>query len=33
VIISDRSGLKPGEAVKTQPVEALAWHETGQQQP
>jgi RND family efflux transporter MFP subunit len=33
VIISDRSGLKPGELVKTQPVEALAWHETGQQQP
>lgn len=33
VIISDRSGLKPGEAVKTRSVEALDWHEAPQQQP
>ncbi|MGA3025903.1 MAG: efflux RND transporter periplasmic adaptor subunit [Bryobacteraceae bacterium] len=33
VIISDRSGLKPGQLVKTQSVEALAWRETGQPQP
>jgi len=32
VIISDRSGLTPGETVKTRAVEALAWHEGGQQQ-
>ena len=32
VIISDRSGLKPGEAVKTRTVEALAWHEDSQHQ-
>jgi RND family efflux transporter MFP subunit len=33
VIISDRSGLKPGETVKSQSVEALAWHENSRQQP
>jgi RND family efflux transporter MFP subunit len=32
VIISDRSGLKPGEPVKTRSVEALAWHEDSQRQ-
>jgi len=32
VIISDRSGLKPGETVKARAVEALAWHEDSRQQ-
>ena len=30
VIISDRSGLKPGETVKAHTVQALAWHEAAQ---